>query len=153
VSFIRAVYHAEGQKVKPLLKMAKAAQNSELKEALIHHRQGAEGQVKRLQKALEAMGIPARDSTCEPTNGIIEKGEETIERFPEGTVRMRASSQSTGHGALRGGLLRHGHRLSEGLRPERCGPADARDCADASGCATSAYDRTTVSIATRRCAT
>jgi ferritin-like metal-binding protein YciE len=100
LSFIQDLYYAERQILKALPKMAKAAQNSALKEALAHHRQETEGQVERLQKAFEAMGKPARGSTCEAINGIIEEGEETIERFPECSVRdagIVANAQAVEH--------------------------------------------------------
>lgn len=100
LSFMQDIYYAERQILKGLPKMAKAAENAELKEALLHHRQETEGQVERLQKAFEAMGKPARGSTCEAINGIIEEGEETIERFPEGSVRdagIVANAQAVEH--------------------------------------------------------
>jgi ferritin-like metal-binding protein YciE len=100
LSFMQDVYYAERQILKALPKMAKAAQNSELKEALMHHRQETEGQVERLQKSFEAMGKPARGSTCEAINGIIEEGEEIIGRFPEGSVRdagIVANAQAVEH--------------------------------------------------------
>ena len=49
--FMQDVYYAERQILKALPKMAKAAQNEELKQALLHHREETQGQVERLQKA------------------------------------------------------------------------------------------------------
>ncbi|HEY1933515.1 MAG TPA: ferritin-like domain-containing protein [Acetobacteraceae bacterium] len=100
LSFMQDIYYAERQILKALPKMAKAAQNSDLKEALTHHRQETEGQVERLQKAFESMGKAARGSTCEAINGIIEEGEETVEQFPEGSVRdagIVANAQAVEH--------------------------------------------------------
>jgi ferritin-like metal-binding protein YciE len=100
LSFMQDIYYAERQILQALPKLAKVAQSSELKEALMHHRQETEGQVERLQKALEAMGKAARGSTCEAINGIIEEGEETVEHFPEGSVRdagIVANAQAVEH--------------------------------------------------------
>jgi ferritin-like metal-binding protein YciE len=98
--FMQDVYYAERQILKALPKMAKAAQNEELKQALMHHREETQGQVERLQKAFEAMGKQARGQTCEAINGLIEEGDEVVEEFPAGVVRdagILASAQAVEH--------------------------------------------------------
>lgn len=100
LAFMQDVYYAERQILKALPKMAKAAQNEELKQALMHHREETQGQVERLQKAFEAMGKRAQGKTCEAINGLIEEGEEGIEEFPEGVVRdagILANAQAVEH--------------------------------------------------------
>jgi len=87
LTFMQDVYYAERQILKALPKMAKAAQNEQLKQALMHHREETQGQIERLQKAFEALGKRARGQTCEAINGIIEEGEETIEEVEAGDVR------------------------------------------------------------------
>jgi ferritin-like metal-binding protein YciE len=81
------VYYAERQILKALPKLAKASENEELKNALMHHREETEGQVERLQKAFEALGKRARGKTCEAINGLVEEGDEIIEEFEQGPVR------------------------------------------------------------------
>ena len=98
--FMQDVYYAERQILKALPKMAKAAENTELKQALLHHREETQGQVERLQKAFEAMGKPSRGRTCEVINGLVEEGEEVVEDFPAGVVRdagIVASAQAVEH--------------------------------------------------------
>jgi len=98
--FMQDVYYAERQILKALPKMAKATQNDELKQALMHHREETQVQIERLQKAFEAMGKRARGQTCEAINGIIEEGEEGIEELPEGTLRdaaIAANAQAVEH--------------------------------------------------------
>ena len=100
VSFMQDIYYAERQILKALPKMAKAAQSPNLKQALTHHREETQGQVERLQKAFEAMGKPARGSTCEAINGIIEEGEEAVQEFEQGPVRdaaIVANAQAVEH--------------------------------------------------------
>jgi len=100
LSFMQDIYYAERQILKALPKMAKAAQNEELKQALMHHREETQGQVERLQKAFEAVGKRARAQTCEAINGIIEEGEETVEEFEAGEVRdagIIANAQAVEH--------------------------------------------------------
>jgi ferritin-like metal-binding protein YciE len=87
ITFMQDVYYAERQILKALPKMAKAAENQELKNALMHHREETQGQVDRLQKAFDALGKRARGQTCEAINGMIEEGEEIIEQFEAGPVR------------------------------------------------------------------
>jgi ferritin-like metal-binding protein YciE len=99
-SFMQDIYYAERQILKALPKMAKAAQNEDLKQALMHHREETEVQVERLQKAFEALGKRARAQTCEAINGLIEEGDEVIDEFPEGTVRdagILANAQAVEH--------------------------------------------------------
>jgi ferritin-like metal-binding protein YciE len=100
LTFMQDIYYAERQILKALPKMAKAAQNEDLKQALTHHREETEGQVDRLQKAFDALGKRARAQTCEAINGLIEEGDEVIEAFPEGTVRdagILANAQAVEH--------------------------------------------------------
>jgi len=100
LTFMQDVYYAERQILKALPKMAKAAENAELKQALLHHREETQGQVERLQKAFEAMGKPARGHTCEVINGLVEEGDEVVEDFPAGVVRdagIVASAQAVEH--------------------------------------------------------
>ena len=87
LSFMQDIYHAERQILKALPKLAKAAQNEKLQQALMHHREETEGQVERLQRAFEALGKRARGKTCEAINGLIEEGEEVVEEFEAGPVR------------------------------------------------------------------
>jgi len=100
LSFMQDIYYAERQILKALPKLAKAAQSPDLKQALMHHREETQGQVERLQKAFEAMGKPARGSTCEAINGLIEEGDETVEQFEQGPVRdagIIANAQAVEH--------------------------------------------------------
>ena len=100
VDFMRDIYYAERQILKALPKMAKAVQSEKLREALLHHREETEGQVERLQKAFELIGQRARAQTCEAINGIIEEGDEVVEKFEQGPVRdagIAANAQAVEH--------------------------------------------------------
>ncbi len=87
ITFMQDVYYAERQILKALPKLAKASENEELKNALMHHREETQGQVDRLQKAFDALGKRARGQTCEAINGLIEEGEEVVEEFAAGPIR------------------------------------------------------------------
>jgi len=100
INVMQDVYYAERQILKALPKLAKATENEELKNALMHHREETQGQVERLQKAFEALGKRARGQTCEAINGLIEEGDEVVEEFPEGVIRdagILACAQAVEH--------------------------------------------------------
>jgi len=86
LNFLRDIYYAERQILKALPKMAKAAENEQLRQAFLTHRDETEQQVERLQQAFEKLGTRARGQTCEAINGIIEEGEEAINNFDKGPV-------------------------------------------------------------------
>jgi ferritin-like metal-binding protein YciE len=100
ITFMQDIYYAERQILKALPKMAKASENEELKNALMHHREETQGQIERLQKAFEALGKHARGQTCEAINGLIEEGDEIVEEFKAGSVRdagILACAQAVEH--------------------------------------------------------
>lgn len=100
LSFLRDIYYAERQILKALPKMAKIAQNEQLKQALLQHRDETEHQVERLQQVFEKLGSRARGQTCEAINGIIEEGEEIVGEFERGPVLdagILANAQAVEH--------------------------------------------------------
>jgi ferritin-like metal-binding protein YciE len=100
LSFLQDMYYAERQILKALPKMAKAAENQELRQALTHHREETQAQVDRLQQVFDHLGKRARGQTCEALNGIVEEGDEVIEEFDKGVVRdtgIVANAQAVEH--------------------------------------------------------
>lgn len=98
--FLQDIYYAERQIVKTIPKMVKAAQNEQLKQALMQHREETEHQIERLQQVFEQMGKRARAKTCEAIQGILEEGEEVISEFEAGPVRdagLLANAQAIEH--------------------------------------------------------
>ncbi len=80
---LKDIYYAERQLLKALPKMAKAAQNAQLKQAFTEHRQQTEGQVERLQRVFEIIGKRAQGKTCEAIQGLIQETEELLEEASE----------------------------------------------------------------------
>lgn len=70
--------HAEGQLVKALPKMAKAAHDPKLKAAFTEHLEQTKGQVERLKQAFELLGAKAKAKPCKAMLGLVEEGQETI---------------------------------------------------------------------------
>jgi Mn-containing catalase len=69
---------AEGQLVKALPKMAKAARASALQQAFEQHLAETEGQVERLKEVFRLLGRKATKKSCKGMAGLIEEGEEVI---------------------------------------------------------------------------
>ena len=70
--------HAEGQLVKALHKMARAANQPKLKQAFQNHLEETKGHVDRLKQAFDLLGTKARAKPCKGMQGLIEEGQKTI---------------------------------------------------------------------------
>lgn len=78
VDELRDIYHAEGQLVKALPKMAKKASDGDLKSAFETHLQETQGHVQRLEQVFEKLGQKAKGKPCEAMKGILEEGKEIM---------------------------------------------------------------------------
>ena len=76
---LRDLLHAEGQLVKALPKMVKAARAESLKFALEHHLEETKEQVERLKEVFDLVGTPAKGKPCKGMQGLIEEGTEVME--------------------------------------------------------------------------
>jgi Mn-containing catalase len=70
--------HAEGQLVKALPKMARAASDPKLKQAFEKHLEETKGQVERLKQAFEMLGAKPKAKVCKAMQGLVEEGQEQI---------------------------------------------------------------------------
>jgi Mn-containing catalase len=78
VEQLRDLLHAEGQLVKALPKMARAAKSPQLKTGFQNHLAETQGQVERLKQVFELLGEKAKAKPCRAMQGLIEEGQETI---------------------------------------------------------------------------
>jgi len=78
VEEMKDLLHAEGQLVKALPKMAKAAHDPKLKAAFTSHLEQTKGHVERLKQAFELLGEKAKAKPCKAMQGLVEEGQETI---------------------------------------------------------------------------
>jgi ferritin-like metal-binding protein YciE len=76
--YIRDLYNAETQVLKALPRMAKAATSPELRSAFEEHLEQTRGQVKRLDRVCDDLGIKPKGKTCHAMKGLIEEGQEVI---------------------------------------------------------------------------
>jgi Mn-containing catalase len=75
--------HAEGQLVKALPKMAKAANLDALRDAFEHHLEETKIHVERLKEVFTLLGAPAKAKPCKGMEGLIAEGQEVIEEGAE----------------------------------------------------------------------
>lgn len=90
VEELKDLYSAENQITKALPKMAKAASSRELRDALEQHLKETEGQLKRLDRVFELLGLKSASKTCAGMKGVIEEGTEMLHETEEGGVRDMA---------------------------------------------------------------
>lgn len=79
VEELKDVYHAENQLLKALPKMAKAAQNEELKTGFLDHLEQTKTHVQRLAQVFKLLGEPVKGKLCHAMKGLVEEGAEAIE--------------------------------------------------------------------------
>ena len=83
---LQDIYNAEGQILKALPKMIKAATHPDLKAAFEEHRVQTEGQVRRLEQAFKLLGVPAKGKKCDGMAGLLEEGKKVMEENAEAPV-------------------------------------------------------------------
>src|SRR5262245_38218049 len=97
---LQDIYHAEGQILKALPRLAKAATNPDLKVAFEEHRAQTEGQVRRLEQVFKLLGQPVKGKKCEGMAGLIEEGKKVLEADAEPAVldaALIAAAQKVEH--------------------------------------------------------
>ena len=106
-ALLQDVYYAEKQLTKALPKMAKEADNDELKEAFTTHLKETEGHVERLEEVFKMIGKPARGKTCDAILGIIAEGKEVIDEVDDEQV-LDAGLIAAGQAAEHYEIARYG---------------------------------------------
>lgn len=100
VDQLKDIYYAEKQILRALPKMAKAADEEEVRKAFEMHRTETEAQIERLEQVFELAGVAARGKTCEAIVGILDEGKEVMEDY-EGSealdAALIASAQAVEH--------------------------------------------------------
>ena len=83
VSELEDLYDAEKRIVKALPKVAEAASEPELRNALLNHLEETKGHVTRLEEVFQGMSEPAKSKTCDGMKGILDEGEDSIDDAEE----------------------------------------------------------------------
>ena len=90
------IYDAEKQLVKALPRMAKAAQNQQLREGFEQHLQETEEHVERLEQVFDNFGEKAKSKKCKAMMGLLEEGEELV-REKSGDAALICAAQKVEH--------------------------------------------------------
>jgi len=112
VEEMQDLLHAEGQLVKALPKMAKAAKSPDLKQAFQEHLEQTKGHVERLKEAFELLETKPKSKPCKGMAGLVEEGSATIEDGKEkpdsiADLALIAAAQKVEHYEISGyGTLR-----------------------------------------------
>ena len=112
VEEMQDLLHAEGQLVKALPKMARAAHDPKLKQAFQKHTEETKIHVERLKKAFELLGAKPKAKPCRAMQGLVEEGQEKISEGKEkeasaADLALVASAQKVEHYEISGyGTLR-----------------------------------------------
>jgi ferritin-like metal-binding protein YciE len=83
---LRDAYSAEKQALRAMPKLMRQATSATLKEALQMHVEQTEGQVDRLEKALEMLGGRPGRKVCEGMRGLIEEAQSELEDHEKGPI-------------------------------------------------------------------
>ncbi|HTC86709.1 MAG TPA: ferritin-like domain-containing protein [Bryobacteraceae bacterium] len=75
---LKDLLHAEGQLVKALPKMAKAAKDADLRTAFEDHLEQTKGHVERLKQVFEMLDEKPKAKPCKGMAGLVEEGAEVI---------------------------------------------------------------------------
>jgi ferritin-like metal-binding protein YciE len=97
---LKDIYFAEKKILQTLPKMAKAAQNEELKAAFEKHRGDTEGQIERLVQVFGMIEQEPQGKTCAAIIGITDEGAEIMEQYkgsPALDAGLLAAAQAVEH--------------------------------------------------------
>jgi Mn-containing catalase len=107
VEQLQDLLHAEGQLVKALPRMARAANSAKLQEAFKKHQQETIVQVDRLKQVFELLGQKAKAKPCKAMQGLVEEAQEHIAEGKEkedvaADLALAVSAQKVEHYEIAG---------------------------------------------------
>jgi ferritin-like metal-binding protein YciE len=97
---LKDIYFAEKKILVALPKMAKAAQEQQLKDAFLKHERETHEHVARLEKVFDEIGQPVRGKSCEAILGITKEGQEIMKEYkgmPALDAGLLAAAQAVEH--------------------------------------------------------
>src|ERR1700750_1134995 len=97
---LKDIYFAEKKIMSALPKMAKAAQNDELRAAFEKHLAETEDQVERLESVFEDIDAKPQGKTCDAILGILDEGKEIMSEYkgaPALDAGILAAAQAVEH--------------------------------------------------------
>lgn len=83
---LKDIYNGESQIIKALPKLARAAQDADLRAAFEDHLEETKVHKQRIEQIFDMLGLPAKGKTCEGMKGIIEEGDEVLDEAGESVM-------------------------------------------------------------------
>jgi ferritin-like metal-binding protein YciE len=83
---LRDAYSAEKQALRVAQKMMKSATNEKLKQGFQMHMEQTEGQIERIEQALEQLGSKPGRKVCEAMRGLIEEAQHEMGDYSKGPL-------------------------------------------------------------------
>jgi len=83
---LKDAYSAEKQALRAMQKMTKAASNEKLKQGIQMHMEQTEGQIERLEQALDQLGGKPGRKVCEAMRGLVEEATHEMSEHEKGTM-------------------------------------------------------------------
>ncbi|MEZ4521757.1 MAG: ferritin-like domain-containing protein [Thermomicrobiales bacterium] len=87
---LKDLYWAETQSIQMWPKIAAAATNEDLREALDEHIGKTHRHVERLKTVFDEIGVPAEAETCQAMRGLMAEAQDAIQDYSDPTVRDAA---------------------------------------------------------------
>jgi len=97
---LKDIYYAEKKILSALPKMAKAAQNEDLRAAFEKHKTETEGQIDRLEQVFQLIEQKPQGKKCAAIEGILEEGQEIMKEYkgsPALDAGLLAAAQAVEH--------------------------------------------------------
>jgi len=86
VEQLKDAYSAEKQALRVAQKMMKAATNEKLKQGFQMHMEQTEGQIERVEQALEQLGAKPGRKVCEAMRGLVEEAQHEMQENDKGAM-------------------------------------------------------------------
>lgn len=90
VNELKGMYYAEKTLVDNMPDMADAATTDEVRQAFQHHLEETRGQVTRLERIFDSIGVSADDKTCNAIDGLADDADEVISSTESGSLTRDA---------------------------------------------------------------
>ncbi|MBO0936897.1 ferritin-like domain-containing protein [Fibrella sp. HMF5335] len=90
VSELQGMYYAEKALVDNMPNMADAATTDEVRQAFQHHLEETRGQVTRLERIFDSIGVSADDKTCNAIDGLADDADDMISMTESGSLTRDA---------------------------------------------------------------
>jgi ferritin-like metal-binding protein YciE len=92
---LQDIYNTKIQIAEALPIIARASSSADLKQALKSHQRTTQGQLSRLYKVFQKLGITPNQHLCEGIKGLIKEGDQIIKREGDPAVKDAAIIAST----------------------------------------------------------